>query len=61
MLSWIRASTLEVYTHPDADTDKGRRQLEALCAPELRAAVEEAGYRLVSSRESAREQPGGAP
>ena len=54
MLPWIRASTLEVYTHPDADTDNGRRQLEALCAPELRSAVEEAGYRLVSSRESAK-------
>jgi hopanoid biosynthesis associated protein HpnK len=54
MLPWIRASALEVYTHPDADTDNGRRQLEALCAPELRSAVEEAGYRLVSSRESAK-------
>jgi len=54
MLSWIRASTVEIYTHPDADTDDGRRQLEALCAPELRSAVEAAGYRLVSSRESAK-------
>jgi hopanoid biosynthesis associated protein HpnK len=61
MLSWLRVSTLEVYTHPNQDTDHGRRQLEALCAPELRSAVEAAGYRLASSRESAQGQPGGAP
>jgi hopanoid biosynthesis associated protein HpnK len=60
MLSWIRSSTLEVYTHPDADTDSGRRQLEALCAPELRSAVEAAGYRLVSARECS-SGAGGAP
>jgi hopanoid biosynthesis associated protein HpnK len=60
MLSWIRASTVEIYTHPDADTDAGRRQLEALCAPELRSAVEAAGYRLVSSRECTR-GAGGSP
>jgi hopanoid biosynthesis associated protein HpnK len=53
LLPRIRGSTVEIYTHPDADTDGGRRQLEALCAPELRSAVEAVGYRLVSSRESA--------
>jgi hopanoid biosynthesis associated protein HpnK len=53
LLPRMRGSTLEVYTHPDEDTDGGRSQLEALCAPELRSAVEAAGYRLVSSRESA--------
>ena len=61
LLPRIRESTVEIYTHPDADTDGGRRQLEALCAPELRSAVETAGYRLVSSRESALRQPGGSP
>ncbi len=60
MLSWLRVSTLEVYSHPNQDTDHGRRQLEALCAPELRSAVEAAGYRLASSRESAQVHPGGA-
>jgi hypothetical protein len=61
LLHWMQASTVEIYTHPDAGTDQGRRQLEALCAPELRSAVETAGYRLVSSREFAHGQPGGAP
>jgi hopanoid biosynthesis associated protein HpnK len=60
MLPRIRASTVEVYTHPDADTEEGRLQLEALCAPELRSAVEAAGYRLVSSRECT-SGAGGAP
>ena len=61
LLQQLRESTVEIYTHPDEDTDEGRRQLEALCAPELRSAVEAAGYRLVTSRESALRQPGGAP
>ena len=60
MLPRFRGSTVEIYTHPDADTDGGRRQLEALCAPELRSAVEAAGYRLVSSRECT-SGAGGAP
>ena len=60
MLPRIRASTVEVYTHPDAGTEEGRLQLEALCAPELRSAVEAAGYRLVSSRECT-PGAGGAP
>jgi hopanoid biosynthesis associated protein HpnK len=61
LLPWFRASTVELYTHPDAATDEGRRQLEALCAPELRSAVAEAGYRLVNSRESTHRLRGGAP
>jgi hopanoid biosynthesis associated protein HpnK len=61
LLPRIRSSTVEVYTHPDADTDNGRRQLEALCAPKLRSAVEAAGYRLIGSRESALGKAGGSP
>jgi hopanoid biosynthesis associated protein HpnK len=61
LLPRIRASTVEIYTHPDLDTEGGRRQLEALCAPELRCAVEAAGYRLVSSRGSASELARGMP
>ena len=61
LLDRIQASTVEIYTHPDEGTDQGRRQLEALCAPELRSAVEAAGYQLASSRDFAQSQPGGAP
>ncbi len=61
LLDRIQASTVEIYTHPDKGTDQGRRQLEALCAPELRSAVEAAGYQLASSRDFAQSQPGGAP
>jgi hopanoid biosynthesis associated protein HpnK len=53
ILPRMRGSAVEVYTHPDEGTEEGRLQLEALCAPELRSAVEAAGYRLVSSREYA--------
>jgi hopanoid biosynthesis associated protein HpnK len=59
LLRRVRGATVEIYVHPDADTEEGRRQLEALCAPELRSAAEAAGYRLVSSREFAGCQPGG--
>jgi hopanoid biosynthesis associated protein HpnK len=59
LLPRIQASTVEVYTHPHLDTDGGRRQLEALCSPELRSAVETAGYRLASSRQSTQDPPGG--
>lgn len=59
MLSRIRAPRVEVYTHPDEETEEGRLQLEALCAPELRSAVEAAGYHLVSSREFSRGAGGG--
>lgn len=54
---WRRAlprldgSTVEVYTHPDGGSPAGRRERDALCAPELRAAVEAAGWRLVGSRD----------
>lgn len=61
LLDRIQASTVEIYTHPDSGTAQGRRQLEALCAPELRSTVEAAGFRLVSSRDFARGRPGGAP
>jgi hopanoid biosynthesis associated protein HpnK len=61
LLAWIRASTVEVYVHPDAGTTNGRRQLEALCAPALRSALEAAGFRLASSREAARSQLGERP
>jgi hopanoid biosynthesis associated protein HpnK len=59
LLPRIRASRVEVYTHPDAETQDGRLQLEALCSPELRSAVEAAGYRLVSSRECTGSARGG--
>jgi hypothetical protein len=49
---------VEVYTHPDAETEEGRFQLEALCAPELRSALEAADYRLTSTRESTRSTVG---
>jgi predicted glycoside hydrolase/deacetylase ChbG (UPF0249 family) len=52
ILPRMRGSAVEIYTHPDEGTEEGRLQLEALCAPELRSAVEAEGYRLVSSREA---------
>jgi hopanoid biosynthesis associated protein HpnK len=58
LLPRIRAATVEVYAHPDAGSDGGRRQLEALCSPALRSAVEAAGFRLQSSRQLVRNQPG---
>lgn len=55
---WLRvlpkldAATLEVYTHPDVE-GAGRAELEALCDPTVREAVEAAGFTLVSSRQLA--------
>ena len=46
----LRASTVEIYAHPDESDAQGRKQLEALCAPELRSAIEAAGYALASTR-----------
>lgn len=52
---WLRAlpkldgATLEVYTHPDT-AGPGSAELEALCDPEVRGAVEAAGFALVGTR-----------
>ncbi len=56
----LRAPTVEVYTHPDTATAAGRAELEALCSPRVRAALSEAGYRLVGTRDLA-PRPGGVP
>lgn len=53
---WLRAlpkldaATLEVYTHPDTE-GPGSAELEALCDPEVRGAVEAAGFTLVGTRQ----------
>jgi hopanoid biosynthesis associated protein HpnK len=52
LLGRLDADTVEVYTHPDTSTDIGRRELDALCAPEIRDAVARAGYSLVGTRQA---------
>jgi hypothetical protein len=51
----MRAGTLELFAHPREDTAQGRLEEEALCAPEVRQRIEEAGYELMSTRTLGRE------
>jgi hopanoid biosynthesis associated protein HpnK len=62
---WLRAlphldgATVEVYTHPDTE-GPGRAELEALCDPEVREAVEAAGFTIVGTRQLAHGEVGEA-
>ena len=51
----MRAPTLELFTHPRQDTERGRLEEQALCAPEVRQMIRDAGYELVSTRAIGRE------
>ncbi len=51
----LREKKVELYAHPDEATEAGRRERDALCSPRVRAAIAEAGYVLVNSRELAQE------
>ena len=55
MVQRMRAPTLELFAHPREDTERGRLEEQALCAPEVRRMVSEAGYALVSTRTLGRE------
>jgi hopanoid biosynthesis associated protein HpnK len=58
MVRRMRAGTLELFAHPREDTAQGRLEEEALCAPEVRQSIEEAGYELMSTRTLGREARG---
>ena len=47
--------TLELFAHPREDTEQGRLEEQALCAPEVREAIRERGYELMSTRTLGRE------
>ena len=55
MVRRMRAGTLELFAHPREDTAQGRLEEQALCAPEVRQRIEEAGYELMSTRTLGRE------
>jgi hopanoid biosynthesis associated protein HpnK len=55
MVRRMRARTLELFAHPREDTVPGRLEEQALCAPEVREMISEAGYELVSTRTLGRE------
>jgi len=55
MVRRMRAGTLELFAHPREDTAQGRLEEQALCAPEVRQGIEEAGYELMSTRMLGRE------
>ena len=55
MVRRMRAQTLELFAHPREDTERGRLEEQALCAPEVRQIVSDAGYELVSTRTLGRE------
>jgi chitin disaccharide deacetylase len=55
MVRRMRAHTLELFTHPREDTEPGRLEERALCAPELRQMISDAGYELISTRSLGRE------
>jgi hopanoid biosynthesis associated protein HpnK len=50
LLSRMTARAIELFAHPRRDTEQGRREEEALCAPAVREALRAAGYALVSTR-----------
>jgi len=56
LLPRLDGVTVEVYTHPDAAGEAGPRELEALCDPEVRAALEATGYRLAGTRDLAQRE-----
>ena len=51
LLPRLRGDRVELFAHPGRDTEQGRREEEALCAPAVRAALETAGHRLAGTRE----------
>ena len=55
MVRRMRAHTLELFTHPREDTEPGRLEEQALCAPEVRQMIRDAGYELISTRTLGRE------
>jgi hopanoid biosynthesis associated protein HpnK len=56
MVRRMRAHTLELFAHPREDTERGRLEAQALCAPEVRGAIQDAGYALMSTRTFGREE-----
>jgi hopanoid biosynthesis associated protein HpnK len=50
LLRRMQARTLELFTHPREDTEQGRLEEQALCAPEVRRIIRDAGYELISTR-----------
>ncbi|HTF35475.1 MAG TPA: ChbG/HpnK family deacetylase [Myxococcota bacterium] len=58
MVRRMRVHTLELFTHPREDTEQGRLEEQALCAPEVRQMIADAGYELVSTRTLGREALG---
>jgi hopanoid biosynthesis associated protein HpnK len=55
MVRRMRAGTLELFAHPREDTAQGRLEEQALCAPEVRQMIDDAGYELTSTRSLGRE------
>jgi len=55
MVRRMRAHTLELFAHPREDTERGRLEEEALCAPQMPQIIRDAGYELVSTRTFGRE------
>ncbi len=52
LLPRLRGDCVELFAHPRRDTEQGRREEDALCAPAVRAALEAAGRRLAGTRET---------
>jgi hopanoid biosynthesis associated protein HpnK len=50
VLPALQATTVELYAHPDRDKVSGRREEAALCSPDVRHAVQDAGYELAGPR-----------
>jgi hopanoid biosynthesis associated protein HpnK len=50
LLPAVEARSVELYAHPDRDSEQGRREEAAFRAPAVREAVRAAGFRLVNSR-----------
>jgi hopanoid biosynthesis associated protein HpnK len=55
MVGRLRAPTVELFAHPREDTNEGRLEEQALCAPEVQKAIRDAGYELIRTRDLARE------
>jgi len=55
MVRRMRVRTLELFTHPREDTEQGRLEEQALCAPEVKQLISDAGYQLLSTRALRRE------
>jgi hopanoid biosynthesis associated protein HpnK len=50
LLPRITARSVELYGHPDLETEQGRREASAFRSPAVREAVGAAGFRLVNTR-----------